>query len=122
MDGAKKTATTSASTTHPSRRRQNPARCGPAGDAAPTGSSLTSDLHHVGLRPLVVPGLLVGVPEHPEVADGAGQAADDADQIPGAGPALVDERPSGLVDDLDAAHLLAERLAAAALLEDEVRR
>src|ERR671930_2094293 len=69
------------------------------------------------VRELVVPGLLLLVPEHPEVAEEAGDrrdvAADPADER----PSVADRAAGPEVDDPDPHRLLPHRLAGGAALE-----
>src|SRR3954469_5797874 len=70
---------------------------------------------------LVVPALLLLVPEHPEVAEVEDGAADDPHQEPDERAAVADRPAAVHVDDLDAADLLARcRTLRATLVVDRV--
>src|SRR5215469_3817499 len=74
------------------------------------------------VRRLVVPALLLLVPEHPEVAEVTEEARDEADDESHERPAVADVSAGVEVDHTDPQYSLAEGLAGRAALEiDEVR-
>src|SRR4028119_2242762 len=83
----------------------------------PSADRVAADRHHDGARHLVVPRLLLLVPQHPEVAqqqhDGGDEAADVADERAGG----ADRSAAREIDDADPERLLADRLAGGAALE-----
>src|SRR5205085_10308820 len=83
----------------------------------PASDRIRIDRHHDRARKLVVPGLLLTVPEHPEVAEKQGNRREYPGEVAD-DPAAEPDRPSvAKVVDPDAQRFLAERLAGVAPLE-----
>ena len=69
-----------------------------------------------GVHHLVVPGLLLAVPQHPEVAEEAEELGEDAADLTAEHPAGADAAAGAHVDDAHAGGLLAPALAGGDLL------
>src|SRR5437763_3301200 len=101
-----------------SARSTAPGEVGPSPSARPALHRVRRGGNHIRAGHLVLPRLLLGIPEHPEVADVAGEAGPDRDQIANERGPVVDSALRAGVDGANAEKSHARRLATPAA--DEV--